>query len=119
MLFRSPITCEILAMRKSAPYLQIMDFVSKSLSREGVNCHKDTKSRSIGKRYSIIDEVGTPFVITIDEQTDQEYAEDPHQATVTIRDRDTMTQIRRPISDLASSIRDGILFPPTQSPIKE
>ena len=50
-------------------------------------------SGSIGKRYRRQDEIGTPFCITIDEQsiTDQ---------TVTIRERDTMLQERIAISDL-------------------
>lgn len=48
---------------------------------------------NIGKRYFSQDEIGTPYCVTIDFQT----LEDD---TVTIRDRDTMTQERLPISSL-------------------
>jgi glycyl-tRNA synthetase len=43
--------------------------------------------QSIGKRYARMDEIGTPFCVTIDGQTTQDQ-------TVTIRDRDAMTQVR-------------------------
>jgi len=42
---------------------------------------------SIGKRYRRQDEVGTPFGITVDHQTMQD-------GTVTLRDRDAMSQVR-------------------------
>ena len=51
----------------------------------------------IGKRYRREDEIGTPLCITIDFDT----LEDD---TVTVRDRDTMNQIRLPISELESYI---------------
>src|SRR5580658_4999110 len=43
--------------------------------------------QSIGKRYARMDEIGTPFCVTIDGQTIQD-------RTVTVRDRDAMTQVR-------------------------
>jgi glycyl-tRNA synthetase len=48
---------------------------------------------SIGRRYRRQDEVGTPFGITVDHQTMQDN-------TVTLRDRDTLEQIRLPIDQL-------------------
>ncbi len=48
---------------------------------------------SIGKRYRRQDAIGTPYCVTVDFDT----AEDQ---SVTVRDRDTMSQIRMPISDL-------------------
>lgn len=48
---------------------------------------------SIGRRYRRQDEVGTPFGITVDHQTMQDN-------TVTLRDRDTLEQIRLPIDRL-------------------
>jgi glycyl-tRNA synthetase len=50
---------------------------------------------SIGKRYRRQDEIGTPYCITVDFQTMEDN-------TVTIRDRDTMEQIRLPIGDLVA-----------------
>lgn len=54
---------------------------------------------SIGKRYRREDEIGTPYCITVDFQT---VGDDKSEAdnAVTIRDRDTMEQVRVPISEL-------------------
>ncbi|HEX9019362.1 MAG TPA: His/Gly/Thr/Pro-type tRNA ligase C-terminal domain-containing protein, partial [Anaerolineaceae bacterium] len=56
---------------------------------------------NIGKRYYAQDEIGTPFCITIDFQT----LEDD---TVTVRERDAMTQIRVAIADLGVYLRERI-----------
>src|SRR5262249_22255589 len=53
---------------------------------------------SIGRRYRRQDEVGTPFGITIDHDTMRD-------ATVTLRDRDRMDQIRVPEDRLADELR--------------
>ena len=60
-------------------------------------------SGSIGKRYRREDEIGTPFCICVDFQT-------PEDHTVTIRDRDTMEQIRLPISEVKSYIESKMDF---------
>jgi glycyl-tRNA synthetase len=56
---------------------------------------------SIGRRYRRMDEVGTPFGVTVDHQT---MADD----TVTLRDRDTTRQDRIPIADLAVTLIERI-----------
>jgi glycyl-tRNA synthetase len=58
-------------------------------------------SQSIGRRYRRQDEVGTPFCVTIDFDT-----LDDHQ--VTLRDRDTMAQLRLPIADLLPALQDKL-----------
>ena len=60
-------------------------------------------SGNIGKRYRREDEIGTPFCITVDFDT----AEDD---SVTIRDRDTMEQIRLPISEVKEYIEEKLVF---------
>ena len=54
---------------------------------------------SIGKRYRRQDEIGTPLCVTIDFQTLEDRA-------VTIRDRDSMEQVRVPIEELVARLRD-------------
>jgi glycyl-tRNA synthetase len=54
--------------------------------RTRFTCEYDAK-QSIGKRYARMDEIGTPFCVTIDGQTIQD-------GTVTVRDRDAMGQVR-------------------------
>ncbi|MHB8602913.1 MAG: glycine--tRNA ligase [Nitrosotalea sp.] len=61
-------------------------------------------SGAIGRRYRRLDEVGAPFAVTIDHQT----LEDD---TVTIRNRDSMSQERIKISDLDSHLAQATAFP--------
>lgn len=60
---------------------------------------------SIGKRYRRQDEIGTPTCITVDFGTIGEDAEQGAVDTVTIRDRDTLEQIRVPISELVERLK--------------
>ncbi|MBR6783582.1 MAG: glycine--tRNA ligase, partial [Clostridia bacterium] len=58
---------------------------------------------SIGKRYRREDEIGTPFCITYDFDSLEDNC-------VTIRDRDTMEQVRMPISEVRAYIEEKIRF---------
>jgi glycyl-tRNA synthetase len=60
-------------------------------------------SGSIGKRYRRQDEIGTPLCVTYDFDS----AED---GCVTVRDRDTMEQVRIPIDGLVAYINEKISF---------
>ena len=64
---------------------------------------------SIGKRYRREDEIGTPFCITVDFQT---VGDDntPADHCVTGRERDSMEQVRLPISELKSWLSERIAF---------
>jgi glycyl-tRNA synthetase len=59
---------------------------------------------SIGRRYRRQDEVGTPFCVTVDHQTATD-------ATVTLRERDSMEQQRVSVSELVSIVRERIAAP--------
>jgi glycyl-tRNA synthetase len=61
------------------------------------------ESGSIGRRYRRQDEIGTPFCITPDFQSLED-------RTVTVRDRDDMTQERIAIDDLASWLAPKLEF---------
>ncbi len=58
---------------------------------------------SIGKRYRREDEIGTPLCITYDFDSENDHC-------VTVRDRDTMEQIRVPIADLKKVIEERIAY---------
>ncbi len=58
---------------------------------------------SIGKRYRREDEICTPFCITYDFDTEND-------GCVTVRDRDSMEQVRIPLSEVKSYIRERIAF---------
>ena len=58
---------------------------------------------SIGKRYRREDEIGTPFCVTVDFDTEAD-------GCVTVRDRDTMEQVRLPIDELTAYIETRLDF---------
>ena len=60
-------------------------------------------SGSIGKRYRRADEIGTPFCICVDFDTETD-------GCVTIRDRDTMEQVRIPVGDVRKYIEERLEF---------
>ena len=64
------------------------------------NCQYDEKD-SIGKRYRRQDAIGTPLCITIDHQSLEDKC-------VTLRDRDTMEQVRIPISELEAIVETKV-----------
>ena len=66
------------------------------------DCEYDV-SGNIGKRYRRQDEIGTPFCVTVDFETADDQA-------VTIRERDSMEQVRIPICDVAEYIKERIKF---------
>ena len=75
--------------------------VYESLS-EDFMCDYD-EAGSIGKRYRREDEIGTPYCITIDFDTLED-------ESVTIRDRDTMEQVRVPIAELKNWLEEKFRF---------
>jgi glycyl-tRNA synthetase len=68
--------------------------------RQDFTCEYDAK-QSIGKRYARMDEIGTPFCITIDGQTKEDQ-------TVTIRERDSMSQQRIAIDKVRPFLQEKI-----------
>ena len=61
------------------------------------------ESGSIGKRYRRQDEIGTPYCVTIDDDT-------LNSNTVTVRDRDTMEQIVLKVDELVDYIKEKVKF---------
>ena len=95
-----------------APYKVAVLPLSKKLSEKAEEvyaklsknfmCDYD-EAGSIGKRYRREDEIGTPYCVTIDFDTLEDEC-------VTIRDRDTMEQVRVKIDELESYIQDKIAW---------
>ena len=63
----------------------------------------DDESGSIGKRYRRNDAIGTPFSVTVDDET-------INNNTVTVRDRDTMEQVVVKLDELENYIRERVKF---------
>ena len=101
-----------------APFKAAVLPLSKKLSPKAEEIYKMLKkdfmvdfddAGSIGKRYRREDEIGTPYCITVDFQT---VGDDntPADNCVTVRDRDTMEQVRMPISELKAYLEEKIAF---------
>ena len=95
-----------------APYKAAVLPLSKKLSDKASEVFRSLtkdfmvdfdESGSIGKRYRRQDEIGTPFCITYDFDSETDGA-------VTVRDRDTMEQVRIPITELSAYIAEKIAF---------
>ena len=103
----APFKCAVLPLSKkevlSGPAQQLRD----ELARDFMVDYDDTGS--IGKRYRRQDEIGTPFCITLDFQT---VGDDTTSADhcVTIRERDSMEQVRIPMSEVKNYIAERIKF---------
>ncbi|MCD6348689.1 MAG: glycine--tRNA ligase, partial [Candidatus Korarchaeota archaeon] len=93
----APIEVAVFPLMKKGGMPEKAKEIYLNLLKEGFIVFYD-ESGTIGRRYRRMDEVGTPLCITVDYQT----LEDD---TVTMRDRDTMKQVRVRSSDLPSKIR--------------
>jgi glycyl-tRNA synthetase len=95
-----------------APYKAAVLPLSKKLSEQASAIYQELakdlnveydETGSIGKRYRRQDEIGTPYCVTIDFDTETDGA-------VTVRDRDTMEQVRIPVSELSGYLTDKVKF---------
>ena len=95
----APFKCAVLPLSKklSENALKVYDELSKHFMVDY------DEAGSIGKRYRREDEIGTPFCITYDFDSETDNC-------VTVRDRDTMEQVRLPITELVSYIEEKIKF---------
>ena len=81
--------------------------IQQELSKEWMVDFDETGS--IGKRYRREDEIGTPYCVTVDFDTVGD-AEKEGDNCVTVRDRDTMEQVRMPISELKNYLREKLAY---------
>ncbi|MBQ0125918.1 MAG: glycine--tRNA ligase [Clostridiales bacterium] len=101
-----------------APFKAAVLPLSKKLSGKALEIHDKLakyfpvdydEAGSIGKRYRREDEIGTPYCITVDFQTVGD-ENTPADNCVTVRDRDTMEQVRISIDELLGYIQNKIEF---------
>ena len=105
----APFKCAILPLSKkevlTGPAMELYQELSKDFM-----CDYD-ETGSIGKRYRRADEIGTPFCVTFDFDTvgDAEKGT-PADHCVTVRERDSMTQVRIPIGEVKDYIAERIRY---------
>ena len=95
----APFKCAILPLSKKLS--EQAQVVYEKLAKKFMVDFDETGS--IGKRYRREDEIGTPYCVTVDFETETD-------GCVTVRDRDTMEQIRLPIDELAAYIEARLDF---------
>ena len=98
--FLAPIKVTVLPLVKKYHSEKAME-VYKEMSKYFMCSYDETAS--IGKRYRRADAVGTPFCVTVDDET-------INNGTVTVRDRDTMEQETIKLEDLRNYIEERIEF---------
>lgn len=96
----APLKSSILPLSSNPEFQPFVKTLSAALSQNGISFKVDDSAGSIGKRYARTDEIAIPLGITIDFDTLKE----PH--SVTLRDRDSMTQVRINMDEVASVIKD-------------
>ena len=98
----SPIKAAILPLKKNnEEIVNLSKEVKNSLQKLGLGRVILENTGNIGKGYRRHDEIGTPVCITVD-------FESIENSTVTIRDRDSMDQVRVQISELAEIYKNKI-----------
>ena len=96
-----------------APYkIAVLPLVKKYHSEKALEIYQDLtkdffvtydETGSIGKRYRRQDVIGTPFCLTVDDETME-------KGTVTIRDRDSMEQITLSLDEVRTYIQEKLRF---------
>lgn len=94
----SPTKVLLVPLSTNPAFKPFVTKLSKRLRQLGISSKIDASSATIGKRYSRNDELGTPLGVTIDFQTVQD-------GTLTLRDRDSMLQVRADEDKILEAIR--------------
>jgi glycyl-tRNA synthetase len=112
----APYKAAVLPLSRKEPLVNLSRDVHKVLRKEWMINYDD--AQSIGRRYRRQDEIGTPYCVTIDFQSLEDNM-------VTIRERDSMGQIRVPIATLTSTLaaklngEDILVLPPGGLPVEK
>jgi len=112
----APFKAAVLPLSKKEPLAKMALDINAELRKNIMTTYDD--AQSVGRRYRRQDEIGTPFCITIDFQS----LEDKQ---VTIRERDSMNQIRVPVAELQKTLaaklagEDFLVLPPGGSVVEK
>ena len=89
----APVKCTIFPLMQKPELIQPATELIAQARRAGLSSIMDTTGVSIGRRYARTDEIGVPYAVTIDYDTLKD-------GTVTIRERDSMGQVRVPLTEV-------------------
>ena len=96
----APIKVGVFPLINDDQLIKLAREIDTELRNQGIQTYYD-EGGTIGRRYARMDEIGTPFCVTVDHDTLKDHA-------VTIRDRDTTKQERVKIDRLAELIKKNL-----------
>ena len=96
----SPYKAAVMTIVKSGELDPIAERICSDLASVGVDFKSDCSGKVVGKKYSLMDEIGVNYSIVLDYDTIRH-----SPPSVTIRDRDTLNQIRVQVDDVARLIK--------------
>lgn len=91
----APQKVAILPLMVKAELEETINSLRQQLVGFGISCRLDDSGAGIGKKYARVDELGIPFCVTCDFEGD---------GKVTLRERDTATQVRVPVGEVAETV---------------
>jgi glycyl-tRNA synthetase len=94
----TPYNIAIFSLHNKKPMVDILEKINLMFKKNGYRCYLDNSNTVIGKRYARLDEIGVRYAITVDPGT-------LGDNKVTIRDRDSMKQMRVSIEALIETIK--------------
>eukprot|EP00579_Thalassiosira_antarctica_P007340 CAMPEP_0201883052 /NCGR_PEP_ID=MMETSP0902-20130614/15119_1 /ASSEMBLY_ACC=CAM_ASM_000551 /TAXON_ID=420261 /ORGANISM="Thalassiosira antarctica, Strain CCMP982" /LENGTH=684 /DNA_ID=CAMNT_0048411761 /DNA_START=14 /DNA_END=2071 /DNA_ORIENTATION=+ len=97
----APQKCAVLPISSGVEVNAVVDEIAAELMESDLATRVDKSTAALGRRYARADEVGVPFAVTVDFVTLTD-------GTVTLRDRDSMAQIRLPKADVARVVFDFV-----------
>ncbi|EGD74118.1 glycyl-tRNA synthetase [Salpingoeca rosetta] len=93
----APVKCSLLPLSNKPDFDPLLEELCTMMTEEGITFLKDASGTSIGRRYARTDEIGIPFGVTVDFDSLQD-------RTVTLRDRNSMTQVRMPMDAVPRTV---------------
>jgi len=97
----APHKCAVLPISSGAEVNALVDEIAAELVECDMSTRVDKSTAALGRRYARVDEIGVPFAVTVD-------FDSLTDGSVTLRERDSMAQIRLPKSDVARVVFDFV-----------
>jgi len=103
----APIKVAVLPLARNRPEIvELAKKITAELKPQMMALYDDTAS--IGRLYRRQDEIGTPFCVTVDHQSALP-GDEKYDGKVTVRDRDTMEQIRVPVAEVKNVLMERLV----------
>lgn len=97
----APYKCAVLPISSNPECNLVVDTIAADLMEEDLATRVDKSTAALGRRYARVDEIGVPFAVTVDFDTLKD-------DSVTLRERDSMAQIRIPRKKVVDIVHDFV-----------